>query len=332
MIDSEPAAPDERSLEDFVAQAQQLEAAVQTVVIGQAAVVRETIIALLAGGHVLLEGVPGLGKTLLVRTLAAALDLSFSRVQFTPDLMPADITGTTILQEDEHRGRSFDFQPGPLFAHLVLADEVNRATPKTQSALLEAMQEHTVTVGNDTHVLPSPFFVLATQNPLEMEGTYPLPEAQLDRFLLKILVPFPRGDVLFAILRHTLQPTPSLSPVLDGQRLGEMIQVTRAVPVATPVARYAVSLIEATHPEWSEVDQVHQYVRAGASPRGLQALVTCAQVRALLEGRFNVSIADLQALARPALRHRVLLNFEGQAEGLTPEAIIDGVLDAVPVQ
>jgi MoxR-like ATPase len=341
MIDSEPSdtgqlpagvVADERSLEDFVAQAQQLEAAVQTVLIGQAAVVRETIIALLAGGHVLLEGVPGLGKTLLVRTLSAALDLSFSRVQFTPDLMPADITGTTILQEDEHRGRSFAFQPGPLFAHLVLADEVNRATPKTQSALLEAMQEHTVTVGNDTHVLPSPFFVLATQNPLEMEGTYPLPEAQLDRFLLKILVPFPRGDVLFGILQHTLQATPTVSPVLDGRRLDAMIQTARAVPVATPVARYAVSLIEATHPEWSEIDQVRRYLRAGASPRGLQAMVTCAQVRALLEGRFNVSIEDLQALARPALRHRILLNFEGEAEGLTTEAIIDEVLAVVPVQ
>jgi MoxR-like ATPase len=329
MIDSAPAAPDERALEEFVAEAQKLEAAVQTVLIGQATVVRETVIALLAGGHVLLEGVPGLGKTLLVRTLAASLDLSFSRVQFTPDLMPADITGTTILREDEHGGRSFAFQHGPIFAHLVLADEVNRATPKTQSALLEAMQERTVTVGNDTHQLPTPFFVLATQNPLEMEGTYPLPEAQLDRFLLKILVPFPRGDVLLGILQHTLQPTAAPSSVLDGRRLGEMIQVARAVPVAAPVARYAVSLIEATHPEWSTVEHVRRYVRAGASPRGLQALVTCAQVRALLEGRFNASIDDLRPLARPALRHRILLNFEGQADGITPEAVVDSVLDAV---
>jgi MoxR-like ATPase len=339
MIDANPtdtlvsgAVPDEQALQDFVTHAQRLEEAVQTVLIGQAGVVRETIIALLAGGHALLEGVPGLGKTLLVRTLAAALDLSFSRVQFTPDLMPADITGTTILREDEHGRRSFAFQAGPLFAHLVLADEVNRATPKTQSALLEAMQEHTVTVGNDTHRLPSPFFVMATQNPLEMEGTYPLPEAQLDRFLLKILVPFPRGDVLLDIVQQTLRPTAAPAAVLDGQRLDEMIQIARAVPVATPVARYAVALIEATHPEWSEIDLVRQYVRAGASPRGLQALVTCAQVRALLEGRFNVAIADLQALARPTLRHRVLLNFEGQAEGLTTEAVISEVLDTVPVQ
>ena len=328
---STPVVPDERALEGFVTEAQQLEAAVQTIIIGQAAVVRETVIALLAGGHVLLEGVPGLGKTLLVRTLAAALDLSFSRVQFTPDLMPADITGTTILREDEHGGRSFAFQPGPLFAHLVLADEINRATPKTQSALLEAMQEHTVTVGNDTHRLPSPFFVLATQNPLEMEGTYPLPEAQLDRFLLKILVPFPRGDVLLSVLQNTLQPPSSVSAILDGRQLDEMIQVARAVPVATPVGRYAVSVIEATHPEWSPVDRVRRYVRAGASPRGLQALVLCAQVRALLEGRFNVSIADLQALAKPALRHRILLNFEGQAEGLTTDALIDEILRRVQV-
>ncbi|HEX8918321.1 MAG TPA: MoxR family ATPase [Chloroflexota bacterium] len=336
MIDADTTAtqpvPDERALGEFVNQAQQLESAVQTVLIGQAEVVRETIIALLAGGHTLLEGVPGLGKTLLVRTMSAALDLSFSRVQFTPDLMPADITGTTILREDERGGRAFAFQPGPLFAHLVLADEVNRATPKTQSALLEAMQEHTVTVGNDTHRLPSPFFVLATQNPLEMEGTYPLPEAQLDRFMLKILVPFPRGDTLLSILQQTLQPAPTPSSVLDGRRLNEMIEIARAVPVATPVAQYAVSLIEATHPEWSEIDLVQHYVRAGASPRGLQALVTCAQVRALLEGRFNVAVTDIQALARPALRHRVLLNFDGQAEGLRSEEIITRVLETVPVR
>jgi MoxR-like ATPase len=324
--------PDEQALQEFIGGAQQLETAVRTVVIGQPDVVRETVIALLAGGHVLLEGVPGLGKTLLVRTLAAALDLSFSRVQFTPDLMPADITGTTILREDDQGGRSFAFQAGPIFAHLVLADEINRATPKTQSALLEAMQEHTVTVGNDTHHLPLPFFVLATQNPLEMEGTYPLPEAQLDRFLLKVQVPFPRGDVLLNILQSTLVPPATPSPVLDGRRLGSMIQTARAVPIATPVARHAVALVEATHPEWSEIDTVRRYVRAGASPRGLQALVTCGQVRALLEGRFNVAVADIQALARPALRHRVLLNFDGQAEGLKSEAIIDEVIEAVRVQ
>jgi MoxR-like ATPase len=332
MIDAAPAAPDEQAIADYISRAQQLEAAVQTVIIGQSAVVRETIIALLAGGHVLLEGVPGLGKTLLVRTLAASLDLSFSRIQFTPDLMPADITGTTILREDEHRGRTFAFQAGPVFAHLVLADEVNRATPKTQSALLEAMQERTVTVGNDTHVLPAPFFVLATQNPLEMEGTYPLPEAQLDRFLLKILVPFPRGDVLRGIVQQTLRPVASPSAVVDGRRLGQMIEVARAVPVASPVIDYAIAIVEATHPEMSNVDEVRDFVRAGASPRGLQALITCAQVRALLEGRFNASIDDLRALARPALRHRILLSFEGQAEGLKTDEIVDRVLEAIPIQ
>jgi MoxR-like ATPase len=330
VIDAEISAPDEQAVADYIEQAQQLETAVQTVIIGQPSVVRETIIALLAGGHVLLEGVPGLGKTLLVRTLATCLDLSFSRVQFTPDLMPADITGTTILREDEHRGRAFAFQPGPLFAHLVLADEINRATPKTQSALLEAMQEHTVTVGNETHILPAPFFVMATQNPLEMEGTYPLPEAQLDRFLLKILVPFPKGDVLRGIVQQTLRPADSPSSIVDGRRLADMIQVARAVPVAGAVVEYAIALIEATHPEWSPVEAVRSFVRAGASPRGLQSLITCAQVRALLEGRFNASIADLQALALPALRHRVLLNFEGQAEGLTTDTILASVLEAVP--
>jgi MoxR-like ATPase len=324
-------APGEQAVADFVGQAQQLEATVQSVILGQSEVVRETVIALLAGGHVLLEGVPGLGKTLLVRTMSGALDLSFSRVQFTPDLMPADITGTTILREDEQGRRSFSFQAGPLFAHLVLADEVNRATPKTQSALLEAMQERTVTVGNETHLLPAPFFVLATQNPLEMEGTYPLPEAQLDRFLLKILVPFPSKDVLREIVQQTLRTPPQVAPVIDGGRLEEMTRVAREVPVAGPVIDYAVALVTATHPDSSEVERVRRYVRAGASPRGLQALIICAQVRALLEGRYNVSTDDIRALARPALRHRVLLNFEGQAEGLTVDQVIDALLEAVPL-
>jgi MoxR-like ATPase len=318
---------DDQAIAAFMESAARLEAAVQTVILGQAGVVRETITALLAGGHVLLEGVPGLGKTLLVRTLGAALNLSFARVQFTPDLMPADITGTTILREDEHGRRTFDFQAGPLFAHLVLADEINRATPKTQSALLEAMQERTVTVGNDSHHLPAPFFVLATQNPLEQEGTYPLPEAQLDRFLLKVLVPFPGADVLRSIVQQTLVPPSEVTPILEGSHLAGMAAVARAVPVAEPVLDHAIALITATHPETSTVDAVRQFIRAGASPRGLQALVTCAQVRALREGRYNVSIEDLQALAHPALRHRILLNFEGQAEGLTTDRIIDRVLE-----
>jgi MoxR-like ATPase len=319
------------TIRDFMGNARQLENTVRRVILGQSEVVRETLIALLAGGHVLLEGVPGLGKTLLVRTLSAALDLSFSRVQFTPDLMPADITGTTILREDEEGRRSFAFQAGPLFAHLVLADEVNRATPKTQSALLEAMQERTVTIGNHTHRLPAPFFVLATQNPLEMEGTYPLPEAQLDRFLLKVLVPFPSRDVLRRIAQQTIAPPVEVTPVLDGDRLEEMMATARAVPLATPMVDYAVGLVTASHPGSTSVDMVRRYVRAGASPRALQALVTCAQVRALLEGRYNVAIEDIQALAHPALRHRILLNFEGQAEGLTTDAVIDEILRRVQV-
>lgn len=322
---------DEEAIGRFVSAARRLEETVQTVVIGQPDVVRETIIALLAEGHVLLEGVPGLGKTLLVRTLSAALDLSFSRIQFTPDLMPADATGTTILREDEAGRRSFAFQAGPLFAHIVLADEINRATPKTQSALLEAMQEHTVTVGRETHRLPTPFFVLATQNPLEMEGTYPLPEAQLDRFLLKILVPFPGADVLRGIVQQTVRPPMAVEPVLDGDGLREMMAIARAVPVAGSIVDYAVALVTATHPPSAESELVRQFVRAGASPRGLQALVTCAQVRALLDGRYNVAVEDLQRLAHPTLRHRILLNFEGQAEGVTTDAIVDALLQAVPV-
>lgn len=325
------AAIDEEAIGRFVAAAQRLEETVQTVIIGQPQVVRETITALLAGGHVLLEGVPGLGKTLLVRTLSAALDLSFSRIQFTPDLMPADATGTTILREDEGGRRSFAFQAGPLFAHIVLADEINRATPKTQSALLEAMQEHTVTVGRDTHRLPAPFFVLATQNPLEMEGTYPLPEAQLDRFLLKILVPFPGADVLRGIVQQTVRPPLAVEPVLDGDGLREMMAITRAVPIARPIVDYAVALVTATHPLSSEVEMVRQFVRAGSSPRGLQALVTCAQVRALLDGRYNVAVDDIQQLAHATLRHRILLNFEGQAEGVTTDAVVDTLVQAVPV-
>lgn len=314
----------------FMDAGRRLEESVSSVVIGQAEVVRQTLIALLAGGHVLLEGVPGLGKTLLVRTLGAALNLSFSRVQFTPDLMPADITGTTILREDEDGRRSFSFQPGPLFAHLLLADEINRATPKTQSALLEAMQERTVTVGNETHRLPLPFFVLATQNPLEQEGTYPLPEAQLDRFLFKVLVPFPTADVLRGIVQQTIGHAPTVHPVIGAEELADMLRVCRAVPIAEPVLDHAVSLIVATQPNSSPVDMVQQYVRAGSSPRGLQALVTCGQVRALLEGRYNVAIEDLHALLGPVLRHRLLLNFEGHAEGISTDDVVARVIERTP--
>jgi len=324
---------DEAAVREFTAAGRRLEETIGQIVVGQHDVVRQVLIAVLAGGHVLLEGVPGLGKTLLVRTLGQALNLHFSRVQFTPDLMPADITGTNIINEDEGGRRAFSFQAGPLFANVVLADEINRATPKTQSALLEAMQERTVTVGGETRVLPRPFFVLATQNPLEMEGTYPLPEAQLDRFLFKTLVPFPGPEELIGIIGRTIRPPDDVAPVVTGDELLAMVGVARAVPVASAVRDYAVRLLLATHPEREDAPtEVRRYVRAGASPRGLQALITAGQVRALLEGRYNVAIDDVRALAPPVLRHRVLLNFEGQAEGLTTDAIVSRLLDAVSRQ
>jgi MoxR-like ATPase len=321
----------EETIASFAENTRRLEEAVRQILIGQDGVIRETVIALLSGGHVLLEGVPGLGKTLLIRTLADALDLTFSRIQFTPDLMPADITGNMILREDDAGHRSFVFQAGPVFGNLVLADEVNRATPKTQSALLEAMQEQTVTIGGQTRSLPSPFFVMATQNPLEMEGTYPLPEAQLDRFLLKILVPFPSRETLREIGRQTMRADIEIVSVLGHEQLRNMIGAARAVPVATPVLDYAVSTVLATHPTSQSADMVRRYVRAGASPRGLQALIATARVRALLDGRYNVSIDDLRALAPAALRHRVLLTFEGQAEGVTVDEIVARILETTPV-
>lgn len=323
---------DEAAVRSFTETGQRMEESIGQVVVGQHEVVRQVLIAVLAGGHVLLEGVPGLGKTLLVRTLGQTLSLRFSRVQFTPDLMPADITGTNIISEDEAGHRAFSFQPGPLFGNVVLADEINRATPKTQSALLEAMQERTITVGNETRALPSPFFVLATQNPLDMEGTYPLPEAQLDRFLFKILVPFPGPEELMGIIGRTIRPPDDLTPVVTGAQLLAMIGVARAVPVASTIAEYAVRLLLATHPEREDAPaEVRRYVRAGASPRALQALITGGQVRALLDGRYNASIEDVQALAHPVLRHRILLNFEGQADGLTADAIVGRLLDSIRV-
>ncbi len=330
MTDPAEAPVDERAIRAFAETGQRIEAAIGQVIVGQSEIVRQVLIAVLAGGHVLLEGVPGLGKTMLVRTLGDALSLRFSRVQFTPDLMPADITGTTIIAEDDAGRRHFAFQAGPIFANVVLADEVNRATPKTQSALLEAMQERTVTVGSETRALPRPFFVLATQNPLEMEGTYPLPEAQLDRFLFKALVPFPGPEDLLGIVGRTIQPPATVAPVVSGDELLEMVRVARAVPVASHVGAYAVRVLLATHPDRAEApDAVRRYVRAGASPRGLQALITCGQVRALLEGRYHVSIDDVRALAHPVLRHRMLLNFEGQADGLTTDALVDAILASV---
>ncbi len=307
----------------------ELEAQVARALVGQQEVVRQTIIALVAGGHVLLEGVPGLGKTLLVRTLAEALGLKFNRVQFTPDLMPADITGTNLLVE-EGGSRTFRFMKGPIFANLLLADEINRATPRTQSALLEAMQERQVTAGDETRKLPSPFFVLATQNPVEQEGTYPLPEAQLDRFFFKILVPFPTEEELLQILDLTLQPkAPEIEPVPAAAAVLGNPAFIKSVPVATHLKEMAVRMIRYSHPDQPEApDEVRQYVRFGCSPRALQALVLGAQVRALLEGRFNVAQEDLEAVARPAMRHRIGLNFEAQADGVPADQVVDTIVKA----
>src|ERR687883_73745 len=307
----------------FIETARAIEAEVGRVIVGQTEVVRGVLTCLLAGGHALLEGIPGLGKTLLVRTIGETLDLTFSRVQFTPDLMPADITGTTILRESEDGGRTFQFQPGPLFAHLVLADEVNRATPKTQSALLEAMQERRVTAGRTTYPLPEPFFVLATQNPIEMEGTYPLPEAQLDRFLFKLTVPYPSEDDLLRIAQITTGASmPHPARVATGAALLELMHFAREVPVAEPVMRYAVRIVRRTNPETPDCPpDVKRFARYGSSPRGLQSLVLGGKVRALLEGRYNVSYEDIRAVALPSLRHRVILGFEADAEGITTDKL-----------
>src|SRR6266702_3719049 len=335
---SQEQGPSEADIEKFITISQTLEQELSTIVVGQDRVIRELLLALLAGGYVLLEGVPGLGNTLLVRTLSDALTLKFARIQFTPDLMPADIVGTTIVSEQSDgsssRGqRVFSFQPGPIFANIVLADEVNRATPKTQSALLEGMQERTVSVGDSTRPLPKPFFVLATQNPLEMEGTYPLPEAQLDRFLLKVLVRFPDAKNLMRIIDTTVGTTTLLAKqVATGEQLQQLIDTARAVPVATHVKEYGVRLLLATHPDQEDApEQVCKYVRYGASPRGLQAIITTAKVRALLEGRYNVSKEDVQNVAFPALRHRIILNFDGLADGITPENLIETIIEETEV-
>ncbi len=321
----------EEQVSAFRTEIGRLRAEISRVVVGHEDVVEGTLVALVSGGHVLIEGVPGLGKTLLVRTLGDALDLPFSRVQFTPDLMPADILGTQVLIDDPNGGRRFEFQRGPLFASLVLADEINRATPKTQSALLEAMQERSITVAKTTHMLPSPFFVLATQNPLEMEGTYPLPEAQLDRFFVKLRVHPPRGEALHQILdRTTGEATPRATRVIDGKRLLELTALARQVPIARPVQELVVKLVENTHPGPGTPDLVRKYVRYGASPRGAQACLLGAKVLALMAGRFAVSTDDLRKIAPLALRHRLILNFEGAAEGIDPDRIIDAILAELP--
>ncbi len=303
------------------------------VIVGQDKVISGVLTCLLAGGHGLLEGVPGLGKTLLIRTVSDAVDLDFARVQFTPDLMPADIVGTSVLRQNEADGHGgmLEFQPGPVFSNIVLADEINRATPKTQSALLEAMAEGTVTAAGETRPLPQPFLVLATQNPLEMEGTYPLPEAQLDRFLYKIQVDFPSEDDLMQILdRTTGTRSASVEPVVNGPRLMEMRALVRAIPVTQSLTRYVVRVLRATHPDDGRApDLVKRYVRFGGSPRGAQSMLLAARIRACLHGRAP-STDDIKAVALPALRHRVILNFEGEAEGISIDDCITEVLDSVP--
>jgi MoxR-like ATPase len=322
--------------EEQIAQFRQTFSALRTeigkVLVGQDAIVDSTLIALFGGGHVLLEGVPGLGKTLLVRTLGEVLDLSFNRIQFTPDLMPADILGTNLVMEAPGGRREFQFQRGPIFAHLVLADEINRATPKTQSAMLEAMQEKQVTAGGEIRKLAEPFFVMATQNPIDQEGTYPLPEAQLDRFFFKLIVGYPTHAELSEVMtRTTTGAKVATSKVLDRDRLSELMKLVREVPVASHVQDYAVRLVLATHPKTkTAVAIANQYLRFGSSPRGAQTLLLAGKVRALANGRFNVSFEDIQAVAHATLRHRLILNFEAEAEGITTDHVIDQVLKEVP--
>ncbi len=299
-------------------------------IVGQSEIIESVLVAFFAAGHVLLEGVPGLGKTMLVRTLADAVNLKFSRVQFTPDLMPSDIIGTNIIREDEHGRKSFQFQPGPVFANILLADEINRATPKTQSALLEAMQEKHVTVAGETHGVEEPFMVLATQNPLEMEGTYPLPEAQLDRFLFKLRVTFPTADDLHTILDRTTQTgAPQITKVIDAPEVLMMRGTVRDVPMTREVQAHAINLVLATHPETAAASPLaKRFVRYGASPRGVQALILAAKIYALLDGRYHVSRADIDKAALPSLRHRIILNFEGEAEGASSERVLEEILKA----
>ena len=321
-------------IEAFQAEHSKITAELRKVIVGHQGVIEEVMICLLAGGHALLEGVPGLGKTLLVRTLAETLDIEFSRIQFTPDLMPADITGTNIVVSDPQGGKRFEFQPGPIFANLVLADEINRATPKTQSAVLEAMSEQTVSVARTTHELPGPFMVLATQNPLEMEGTYPLPEAQLDRFMLKILLASPPADELVSILdRTTGAKTPVAQAVATGQSIIEMRKTVREVEVASAVSRYIADIVLATSP-LSDLapEAATRYVRYGSSPRGAQSILLAAKVRALVKGRANVALSDVRKCVPAALRHRLILSFEGQADSVTTDEVIAEVLETVKSQ
>jgi MoxR-like ATPase len=299
--------------------------------VGQEDLIRQVLIAIMSGGNVLLEGVPGLGKTRLVKTIGRVLDLEFSRIQFTPDLMPADVAGTNIITRSDDSSGMFRFQPGPIFSNIVLADEINRATPKTQSALLEAMQEQTVTVGNTTYKLPQPFFVLATQNPIEMEGTYPLPEAQLDRFLFKLNVPFPSlGELADIVTMTSENDDVDLDKVSKRDEIISMRLAARQIPIARPVLEFAAKLVLATHPESSHGSETaRKYIRFGSSPRGAQAIVNTAKIRALLDGRYNVAFEDVRYVAYPSLRHRIFINFEGMSEGKTPDELIAKIIKEV---
>jgi MoxR-like ATPase len=324
----------EQSIEQFRERFTRIIQEVARRIVGHEEIVNLTVTSLLAGGHVLLEGIPGVGKTSLVHTLADVLHLTFSRIQFTPDLMPADIVGTNIVQEHAHGGTYFEFQPGPIFANVVLADEINRATPKTQSALLEAMQDVSVSVGKTTYPLDQPFLVLATQNPLEMEGTYPLPEAQLDRFFFKLKVMYPSEDAMHEILERTTRNVESaVTRVMDGAEIMEMRHVARAVPIARPVQSYAIRLTLASHPTSPYATPlVTRYVRYGASPRAAQALVLAAKIQALNRGRVFVSVDDIRSVALPALRHRILLNFEGEADEVSTDSIVTELLARVATE
>ena len=323
----------EKQCRDFRDMFLRLRGEIGKVIVGHGEIVEDVLVCLFSAGHVLLEGVPGLGKTLLVRTLSSALSLSFKRIQFTPDLMPADIVGTNVVAEDPETGRrTFRFQPGPILNQCILADEINRATPKTQSAMLEAMQEHSVTVGGKTYRLEEPFIVLATQNPIEQEGTYPLPEAQLDRFMFKLLVPYSSRQELHEIIdRTTAGAYPQAEPVIDGPGILQAQRLVQRVVVAPHVKDYAIRLVLATHPGGEfAVDSVSRFVRFGASPRAVQAMILAAKVRAMLDARYHVGFEDVAAALVPAMRHRILLNFEGQAEGIRNDDLLGEVLQQVP--
>jgi len=325
-----PSSMQERA-EEFRQAYARIQGEIGKVIVGHTEIVHGVLACLFVGGHALLEGVPGLGKTLLVRTLSEVLDLKFNRIQFTPDLMPSDIMGTNIISESPDGKRVFSFQPGPLFAQIVLADEINRATPKTQSALLEAMQEHSVTIGGTIHKLEEPFLVMATQNPIEQEGTYPLPEAQLDRFFFKLVVNYSGREEMATILdRTTRGEWPEANKVMDGQEIRKWQQLVREVLIAPQVQDYAIRLVLATHPqgEFAAAD-TNKFLRVGASPRGAQALVLAGKIRALLEGRYNVSFEDIRRVYLPALRHRILLNFEAQAENIPSDAVLTEILKEV---